>query len=84
MPRHAAPFETRRRLSSAAPPPAGAERPRSLRDWSRKSGWVIERAFAWLDHNRRLAQDFERLIDTTTAGAVLAIIQIFMRRLEST
>ena len=45
--------------------------------------WVIERTFAWLGRNRRLAKDFERLIDTTTAMAVLAIIQLLIRRLAS-
>ena len=45
--------------------------------------WVIERTFAWLGRNRRLAKDFERLIDTTTAMAVLAIIQMFIRRLAN-
>ena len=45
--------------------------------------WVIERTFAWLGRNRRLAKDFERLIDTTTAMAVVAIIQLLMRRLAS-
>ena len=45
--------------------------------------WVIERTFAWLGRNRRLAKDFERLIDTTTAMAVLAIIQLLMRRLAN-
>ena len=45
--------------------------------------WVIERTFAWLGRNRRLAKDFERLIATTTAMAVLAIIQLLMRRLAS-
>ena len=34
--------------------------------------WVIERTFAWLGRNRRLAKDFERLIDTSTAMAVVA------------
>jgi transposase len=42
--------------------------------------WVIERTFAWLGRNRRLAKDFERLIDTTTAMVALAIIQLLMRR----
>jgi transposase len=42
---------------------------------------VIERSFAWLGRNRRLAKDFERLIDTTTAMAYLAIIQMLIRRL---
>jgi transposase len=45
--------------------------------------WVIERTFAWLGRNRRLAKDFERLLDTTTAMAVLAIIQLLMRRLAN-
>ena len=46
--------------------------------------WVIERTFAWLGRNRRLAKDFERLLDTTTAIAYLAIIQLLMRRLART
>ena len=44
---------------------------------------MIERTFAWLGRNRRLAKDFERLIDTTTAMVMLAIIQLLMRRLAS-
>jgi putative transposase len=45
--------------------------------------WVIERTFAWLGRNRRLARDFERLIETSTAMAALAIIQLLARRLAS-
>lgn len=45
--------------------------------------WVIERTFAWLTRNRRLAKDFERLIETSTAMAVLAIIQLLTRRLAN-
>jgi putative transposase len=45
--------------------------------------WVIERTFAWLGRNRRLAKDFERLLETSTAMAVLAIIQLLTRRLAS-
>ena len=45
--------------------------------------WVIERTFAWLGRNRRLAKDFEHLLDTATAMAVIAIIQLLMRRLAS-
>ena len=45
--------------------------------------WVIERTFAWLGRNRRLANDFERLIDTTTAMAIVATIQLLIRRLAS-
>jgi putative transposase len=45
--------------------------------------WVIERTFAWLGRNRRLAKDFERLLETSTAMAALAIIQLLARRLAS-
>jgi transposase len=45
--------------------------------------WVIERSFAWLGRNRRLAKDFERLIECSTAMAMLAIIQLLVRRLAS-
>ena len=33
--------------------------------------------------NRRLAKDFKRLIETSTATAMLAIIQLLTRRLAS-
>ena len=45
--------------------------------------WVIERTFAWLGRNRRLAKDFERLIATSTAMAMIASIQLLMRRLAT-
>ena len=45
--------------------------------------WVIERTFAWLGRNRRLAKDFERLIESSTAMAMLAIIQLLARRLAN-
>lgn len=45
--------------------------------------WVIERTFGWLGRNRRLAKDFERLIETSTAMVVVAIIQLLVRRLAN-
>ena len=45
--------------------------------------WVIERTFGWLSRNRRLARDFERLIETSTAMVVVAIIQLLVRRLAN-
>jgi putative transposase len=42
--------------------------------------WLIERSFAWLGRNRRLARDFERLLEVSTAMVVLAIIQLLIRR----
>ena len=45
--------------------------------------WVIERTFGWLGRNRRLAKDFERLIETSTAMVVVAIIQLLARKLAT-
>jgi transposase len=45
--------------------------------------WVIERTFAWLGRNRRLAKDFERLIETATAMLVIATVQFLVRRLAT-
>ena len=40
-------------------------------------------AFAWRGRSRRLANGFERRIDTSTAMAILAIIQMLTPRLAS-
>jgi len=45
--------------------------------------WVIERTFGWLGRNRRLAKDFERLIEHSEAVAMVAIIQLDARRLAT-
>jgi Transposase DDE domain len=37
--------------------------------------WVVERTFAWLNRNRRLAKDFERTIESATAWLFLASVQ---------
>ena len=46
--------------------------------------WVVERTFAWLGRNRRLAKDFERTIESATAWLYLASIQLMTRRIAST
>jgi transposase len=43
--------------------------------------WVVERTFAWLGRNRRLAKDFETLIASATAWLLLAGIKLLVRRL---
>lgn len=43
--------------------------------------WVVERTFAWLGRNRRLAKDVERRIETSTAHLYLAAIGLITRRL---
>ncbi len=48
---------------------------------SRRKPWVVERTFAWLSRNRRLARDFERYARTVAAFFRLAMIRIMLRRL---
>ena len=43
--------------------------------------WVIERTFAWLGRNRRLAKDFERAIASAEAWFLIASIRLLIRRL---
>ena len=43
--------------------------------------WVVERSFAWIGRNRRLARDFERYARTVAAFIRLAMIRIMLRRL---
>src|SRR5262245_12696365 len=43
--------------------------------------WAVERTFAWLGRNRRLAKDFERTIASETAWVLLASIKLLTRRL---
>lgn len=43
--------------------------------------WVIERTLAWLTTNRRLAKDYERLIETSEMLLYLAMSRILLRRL---
>lgn len=45
--------------------------------------WVVERSFAWLGRNRRLAKDFERTIEGATAWLVMAPVQMITRRIAS-
>jgi hypothetical protein len=45
--------------------------------------WIVERTFAWISRNRRLARDFERYVTTVAAFVRLAMIRIMLRRLGS-
>jgi transposase len=45
--------------------------------------WVVERTFAWLGRNRRLAKDFEETIESSTAWLFLASVQLMTRRLAN-
>lgn len=43
--------------------------------------WVVERTFAWLNRNRRLAKDFEETLESALAWLFLASVKLLMRRL---
>jgi putative transposase len=43
--------------------------------------WVVERTFAWLGRNRRLARDFEATVAAAVTMVYLASLQLLVRRL---
>ena len=45
--------------------------------------WIVERTFAWISRNRRLARDYERFARTVAAFVRLAMIRIMLRRLTN-
>ncbi len=45
--------------------------------------WVVERTFAWLGRNRRLAKDFETTLESSTAWLFMASVQLMTRRVAS-
>ena len=53
--------------------------PRGFRVLPRR--WVVERTFAWIGHNRRMAKDYERLCATGEAFVYAAMTRLMVRRL---
>jgi transposase len=45
--------------------------------------WVVERTFAWLNRNRRLAKDVEATIESSTAWLLMASVQLMARKLTN-
>ena len=43
--------------------------------------WVVERTFSWIDQNRRMSKDYERLTDTSEAFIYVAMTRLMARRL---
>ncbi len=43
--------------------------------------WVVERFFAWINRNRRLAKDFEATINSAAAFLYAASAMLLIRRL---
>lgn len=42
--------------------------------------WIVERSFAWLDKNRRLSKNCERLLNTSLQFVHLAFLALLLRR----
>ncbi len=43
--------------------------------------WVVERTFSWIDQNRRMSKDYERLTQTSEAFIYVAMSRLMVRRL---
>ena len=64
--------------------PAKAPAEQVVKDIRRQTRrWVVERTFAWLGRNRRLAKDFERTIESATTWLVMASVQMITWRIAS-
>ena len=53
--------------------------PRGFRVLPRR--WIVERTFAWISHNRRMAKDHERLCSTGEAFVHATMTRVMARRL---
>jgi transposase len=43
--------------------------------------WVVERTFSWIDQNRRMSKDYERLAASSEAFIYVAMTRLMVRRL---
>jgi putative transposase len=43
--------------------------------------WVVERTFSWIEHNRRMSKDYERLTETSEAFIYVAMSRLMVKRL---
>jgi putative transposase len=46
--------------------------------------WVVERTFSWIEQNRRMSKDYERLSESGEALVYAAMIRLMVRRLART
>lgn len=45
--------------------------------------WIVERTWAWLDNNRALSRDYERLPENHEGMIYATMIRLMLRRLEN-
>jgi putative transposase len=45
--------------------------------------WIVEKTFAWLVRQRRLAKDYERLPETSESFIYTAMTRLMIRRLTT-
>jgi Transposase DDE domain len=43
--------------------------------------WIVERTFSWIDQNRRMSKDYERLCASGESLVYAAMIRLMRRRL---
>jgi putative transposase len=43
--------------------------------------WVVERTFSWIEQNRRMSKDYERLAESGEAFIYVAMSRLMLRRL---
>jgi len=60
------------KLAKLLPPPGFRVLPRR---------WVVERTFSWIDQNRRMSKDYEKLTATSEAFVYVAMSRLMARRL---
>jgi putative transposase len=65
-----------------APGQLSPEIPRGFQVLPRR--WVVERTFAWIGRNRRMAKDYERLVQTGEMLTYMAMSRVMLRRLAKT
>ena len=46
--------------------------------------WVVERTFSWIEQNRRMSKDYERLSESSEAFIYVAMSRLMARRLART
>ena len=69
------------RVAEAAPRPVEIVKRAEAGFVVQAKRWIVERTFAWITINRRLAKDFERFAETVQTLIQLSMIKLMLRRI---